>query len=385
MRLGFRGYLVCGCVCAVMFAVILGTVNVVVDPHAAFGEPFFQGLHRYRRLGSRTAKAAALRRAEFEVLVLGSSRSEAGIDTGSAALSGRPTWNASLPGTSLHELEYVWEFAVESKRPELAILFVDLHLFQSASKVSQDFHESLFDPALRGHGHEYFVRQALSGWATRSTVKVLFNWVLGRESEYTPTVRRVTVGVGRQRHRFQAQLTRTVLMSSLLVENGGAGRGSFDILDRIVTSSQARGIRLVLVIPPLHALQLEAVRLMGRWSDFELWKSELVQHLDGSEVPVWDFTGYTGVSAEAVPAEGSPESMQWFIDASHCSPALGDRVLARVLETSVDVDPSFGVLLTRGNVEEHRRRIRLDRERWAESHGEDLRWIEGLYDSLRTP
>jgi hypothetical protein len=142
------------------------------------------------------------------------------------------------------------------------------------------------------------------------------------------------------------------------------------------------------VINPVHAVQLETLRIAGLWPTFEQWKRDVVGLAEkgpGPAIPVWDFTGYEGPPAEPVPPDDDRASrMKWFFECSHFTEALGDRVLSRVLlpaERGTE-DDSFGARLESGSLEAHLDRIRQDREGYASAFPHEVRRVQRVRDEL---
>lgn len=68
----------------------------------------------------------------------------------------------------------------------------------------------------------------------------------------------------------------------------------------LIKESRANNIELLLFISPVHARQLEVIRLSNLYPTFEQWKRDMVkviaedveQHPDKSPIQLWDFSGY---------------------------------------------------------------------------------------------
>jgi hypothetical protein len=60
-----------------------------------------------------------------------------------------------------------------------------------------------------------------------------------------------------------------------------------DLLRDTVFQLQAAGVDVILLLPPLHQYELEAIRQTGRWQAFQDWKQALA-----GIAPYWDYSGY---------------------------------------------------------------------------------------------
>lgn len=92
---------------------------------------------------------------------------------------------------------------------------------------------------------------------------------------------------------------------------------SLQELKTIIQLCRDRHIDLKMFISPIHALELEAIRLSGLWSEMETWKKEVVKI-----IPIWDFSNYNSVNTEAV-----KDDMQYWFSSSHYSKEIGDSIL----------------------------------------------------------
>ncbi len=159
-------------------------------------------------------------------------------------------------------------------------------------------------------------------------------------------------------------------------------------LDAVLALGRERGVPVVLMIPALHAVQLEAMRVAGVWGDFERMKREALAAVrraaaapSPAPAPVlWDFTGYDGPASEPVP--DAPGPLLWFTDSAHPSAALGRVMLARALGREEELEPAlrgFGVRLTEENLEASLAAVRAGREEFVRRRPADAERVAALY------
>jgi hypothetical protein len=166
---------------------------------------------------------------------------------------------------------------------------------------------------------------------------------------------------------------------------------SLDYIRRIVAFCRAAGVDLRIFIAPEHAHQLEITAAIGEWATLETAKRELVallaedaaRHPDAAPIPLWDFSGYSSVTTEAIPESGGRAEMEFYWDSSHFKAIAGDFVLDRLFGLSHprrEVPPDFGVRLTAATIESALARLRADQLAYRRSHPEDVGWIRSLVD-----
>lgn len=133
-----------------------------------------------------------------------------------------------------------------------------------------------------------------------------------------------------------------------------------------------------LLIYPYHAQIMAMFEKAGLWPAFEQWKSMLVHEVQqirrthpGVSVTLWDFSGYSPIQCERIPAQGDfSTSPRWYWEAGHFKAALGDLVLSRMLDggAAQTTPPKFGVALGEQNFGENKLRIARERESCAASY-----------------
>ncbi len=136
----------CGLAAAALTG-LLAAVNVAVDPYLAFSSFSLAGLAPYRG-GSKVHKAELLRRQKYDTLLLGTSRTEVGIDPSSAAWGSATVFDASLPGTNLWQTQRVLAFAMSHAPPRRVVLFADFLMFNGRRASDGQFARSRFEADL---------------------------------------------------------------------------------------------------------------------------------------------------------------------------------------------------------------------------------------------
>jgi hypothetical protein len=170
-----------------------------------------------------------------------------------------------------------------------------------------------------------------------------------------------------------------------------AGETSLDYIRRIVAFCRTQGVDLRIFIAPEHAHQLEITSAIGEWASLENAKRALVQlladdaarHPDAPPIPLWDFSGYSSVTTEALPQSGSRAEMKFYWDSSHFKDIVGDFVLDRLFGLNHprrEVPPDFGVRLTPATIDVMLAQLRVDQLAYRRSHPEDVVWIRSLLD-----
>ena len=110
---------------------------------------------------------------------------------------------------------------------------------------------------------------------------------------------------------------------------------TLDEIRETVDLLKAHGIRLIVFINPIHKTTYLATGL----ETFFLFEKELSRITD-----FYDFSGLNSITT----------NNYYYYETSHYRPKVGTLMLARMLnDSSLKVPADFGVLVTRGNIEQH--------------------------------
>ncbi|MDA0745671.1 MAG: hypothetical protein O2954_04085 [bacterium] len=387
-RLGITYFLVWGTLVFLLLVPVC-VLNICVDPYNVFsGEKRFKGdLYHHAPEFTRRSKAERLRRGGWDVLLFGTSRTEVGFNTLSDSWDDQTVFNAGLNGTNLYEIRYIFDHALAHNRPQLVVLNLSLITFSTNRTTEGDFGESRLNPNL--DYVTYYLKNLFSYQNAEVSLDRFLDDIGPRQYAQMPDTRgtKPLLDPGETRDRFDRNFRRPHFVHPALYNGFNFGVDRLDVVRHIAETCRRENIRLEILFPPVHALQLEVIQLMGVWPEFERMKTEVVHvadraNLTPSEAPaiaVWDFTGYSGLQAEPVPPENEPETrMQWYFESSHFKPELGDRVIARIL--GKDPTSSFGIQLTEHNLASHLAHIQSQRYEYISQFPADISWVERVYE-----
>lgn len=368
--------------------VAVAAFNAVVDPFFAVRGSTADAFALYKEeVKSRTAKMELLRRGENSTVLLGTSRTEVGINPESESFQGEPVFSASLEGGSFYETYKVFQYALKHAPPQRFILFADFVQFSKKRTINMDFEKSRLNAERRSV--EYYLDNLLSWRATKASIDVVTRYAKGWKSPYTLSGHRWGLAEDESLAPTKAMFERIIYR--YLTKPDIYAQYEYDPLrieqlSDIVAACAERDIELYVVLSPVHAVQLEALRTAGLWEIFEQWKRDLVATVTGvagTSVPIYDFTGYSTWTTEAVPAEGIVDGMEWFVESTHFKRELGELVLAKILDRP-NAPEGFGLLLTPENTEASILEMREASLKWAESHQAEVDWVSQIAAKARS-
>lgn len=398
-------------------------LNYAVDPYGLYRRIEVAGFNAVKPksgANGQLVKPYRVIEARPRTLVLGNSRSEAGLDPASALWPDamRPVYNFSLPAsgisTALGNLRHV----LAAGKPGTVILGIDFFDFvtdrrragASRTREPTDLERRYLvtGDGSRNDARDWQVMKdhatvllslntLIDAFVTVGAQRMSDNADLTALGFYPMHEYRRFVRADGQHTMFR-QVETTYLTSYLRLQptiHPDGDRSSPELRDfaAVVSLCRTEGVNLIVFIHPYHAHILESYRAAGLWPLFEAWKRDIVAlleadraaHPDLAPIPLWDFSGYTGITTEAVPPAGDRKTtMQGYWEAGHYNSAVGDLALARMLGSAgVSVPDEFGVRLAPAMLESHLARIRDDRERYAAARAEEVAGIGQLADSLR--
>ncbi|MDE2159470.1 MAG: hypothetical protein KGJ30_11165, partial [Burkholderiales bacterium] len=339
-------------------------------------------------------------RAQARTVILGSSRTDLGLDPTSSAWpqAMRPVFNLSFLGASLTPslvaLRVMVDRTPPAERPHWVVVGLDFESFlsppgvpapaRSAPTVNEMSERvAALDGVDRTPWPAKRIVQdyALASLTLDATVASLDTLVSNRGSggyDLKPTgmysdakMREWTRSDGAAALFAQKnEMMERELGNPKQVLRGTPGGpiAGMDALDALFDLARRNGIALILMIQPPHASYLDRLDDMGYWPDYERWKLALVRHAsrakaEGIDVTLWDFGGYEAYAREPVPPAGDrSREMQWYWDPLHYKSRFGEQMIDAAMgrPTLFPAD----VRLTPGNVEFRLAEVRRERDEY---------------------
>ena len=379
-------------------------INWLVDPYGMLVPPRIEGLNAIKPAfveHLRLTIPYAIERLRPDGLILGTSRAGRGFSTTHPSWHGLKVYNSALPAASIYEMRRLLQHAHAVHPLRRVVLGLDNRVFYQNRDGDGTFSEArlrvdadgrrqfnLFSAQLPDLAASVFSMDALrdslgavrfQGWA-KLTLSERGEWQSTSDDfDHAKGFRAMTLNTFDRYRRYKAD---RFSMSK-----------SIEPLREILRFCYREHIDLRMVIPPSHAWHLEAMRLSGmqdRWDDIKraiaVVNAEVATEVGHNPFPVWDFSGYTGPNIEPVPL-AAPTKMTWYWESVHFKQALGDRVLALVLDDAIE-NPhradSFGQRIDSENMEQHLKRWHENQHKYAESHPDEIETVKSLHEQWRS-
>lgn len=353
----------------------IGLFNIFIDPYGAISSPIFPGINKLKPEQDEQAqlfKALDIMRLKPTTVFIGSSTVMRGLEPTHPGLLDDP--NAYNLGTFAAHIDDVTRYLkyTIANQPKFkrVVIGIDFFMFNGSSKGELGLIKSRQEPifSMQNLLDVIFSLKALE--ASKLTVvsnlqnsDVTPYFVKGRRT-YNPYLSEQPRMLDRFKLVIRGYFTNPAfykdyrLTSSLLTE-----------LRTINDICKQHNLEVKVFISPVHAAQLEAIRVAGLWPVFEQWKREVVQVM-----PVWDFSNYDTIATEPISDE-----MKNFIDSAHYRKEVGDLVLNRLLDYHQQSVPNdFGVLITPANIESHLAKNRSGHEVWAKKNPNVVKLVQDI-------
>jgi hypothetical protein len=386
---------------ALFAACMMGTIagfNYLVNPYGNFDVPripWLNGLQLGFNRQPLLAKSLAVARIRPASVVLGNSRAERAYDPGHPGFTDAPTYNLAVGGADFGEVHRLFLESLATGKLRRVLLAVDF--FDPSPKPSQNFPDvfMLTDESGRLLPWRRWQREAfilLSG-----TASVDSWWSL--RHQYRPEVLHLATGVRAETaweerqlrhqggHRGASLQNESWYLDSNFsdISSPAVERGYRELLqefDDVIALSAQHGIRLDVVINPVHARYNYLYWRIGIWPLYERWKRDLVAAAARSprRVAVWDFSGISECTSEALPRLNDVATrMRWYHETGHFRLRLGNLVLDQVYGNKRSEScPGLGKLLDTETIDGTLAEQRAVLRRWMASHPADVLEIDNL-------
>jgi hypothetical protein len=356
----------------------LASFNLSMDPYAAFGFLRSTKLPQYAGgLGTRIGKAEQICTRTWDILLLGTSRVQMGLDPQHPAFTGKRVYNAGLYGGDFTEIAHAGRVAMERGTKRI-ILCVDLFSFDAEKMSVPDARQSLLNPAI--NPIEYNLANLLSINAAEQSLYTAENFLLHHPGDHYPfglfndpyLIQRH----GRDDWVNQGFYELNISPHARAVRHWRVGAAHLRELADFLDYATRAGIAVDVVQLPMHAIVFERYAAENRWEMYDNWLRDVTKVVDGhnrawpgSQIEFYDFCLHNALTTEAFPAAGATVTrMKWFWDPLHFKKELGNLVLDELMgQPTVEIAPreKFCEMISGQNIEAHLAGLHRDHDAWV--------------------
>lgn len=326
--------------------------NILVDPYGIFRIFDIHGINAVKPFQDNMEqlfKPIALVRYDPEIVIVGSSTSQFGMDPHTVErIGGAKTYNFGIDGPTIWEVEGFLSFALRNSRAREAIVVLDFLMFNAARGRSN----SRFNP---DRMNAQFSFLSLDYFSFRELLRVLFSsatlWDSLRtlfaqtrlpyydERGFSPQTDNRNRLISEGNLAFMFEDSRRVYLN--FHNNSGENyfalseiENSLDAIDSILRSAKKHGVRLNVVLAPVHSQFLSGLRDKGLCPALSSWRQTIrervLKHISlGGQIELHDYI-LDPRNSERVPVKRGID-MRFWSDAYHFSPAYGDEILSAIV------------------------------------------------------
>lgn len=309
--------------------------NLAVDPYGAWGSHLVNPIYRVVKQ-ERVVTPYLLRTARPHTVLLGSSRIWLGMRVEQGERYG--LMNAALSGARIEELCRVASVALHNPDLKRIVWGVDFFAFDRAraglnplfeERISGNFEPRLEDTLLSlsalHDSYEFLARAARGTARMRPTYLAEVPWPMKlvcsdfRANRSKGLVSSAPAEIVQQLYRDVPDYTGYQFSPRLLQQ-----------FRATIAAARARGVDVIMFVPPMSEYELELIRQSGNWDKFQDWKRKLA-----AIGPFWDFSGYNAVASYDL----------FFMHVMHFKTAPGQMVLRIVLQKPAPpCDPASAIV-----------------------------------------
>ena len=322
--------------CSVLFIFMVGMVNYIVNPFLIFQQSALNDSFTYKPEAAtrvRTFKKYQAAQQDFNVLIVGNSRVEMGLDPDSPYFENKHVYNVGVPGLSVPAQIAYANNVIKSNNIETLYVGVDFVDFISLG-VSNFQAFTLGDKKKDDYLSATFSLDALN--ASVMTVLSQNKYASTRTYKgFNPAYDYIPI----LRNEGQSVLT-TQKLSSLAkqIEDKRFYRAGMmanknspiNTLEKAISQWKVSGKKVVLFINPYQDIYYDTLAKEGLSKDLDEWRSIIEKVATNTNSYFYDFTEL-GISHSNL--LNSKNELEYFWEPAHYKKELGEKML-KVMTTS---------------------------------------------------
>ncbi|WP_412971474.1 hypothetical protein [Glaciecola sp. MF2-115] len=316
--------------CSVLFILFVGMINYVVNPFLMFQQTKVNDIFTYKPEAATRVQTFKKYQAEgqnYDVLIVGNSRVEMGLNPDSPYFKDKHVYNAGVPGLSMPAQIAYAKNLVNSNNIETLYVGVDFVDF-----ISREL-PNLEDFKFESNKYDDYLSATFSLDALKASLMTIFN-----QSQYAST--RTYKGfnpakdyIATLQSEGQAVLTSQKLRALFTKIEGTRFhkqelmtnvQSPINVLEKNVNDWVKNGKRVVIFINPYQDLYYDALAKSGLANDFEIWRSAIKKVANNTDSAFYDFTDLGMLHSNMFNEENE---LKYFWEPAHYKKGLGDKML----------------------------------------------------------
>ena len=376
---------------------LVGITNWLVDPFGMYWSPTLNGINEIKpEAGNRSRIIKAYRAIEVspDILIVGNSRVEMGLNPDLPHFATSTVYNQGMPGAKLHmQIDYAKDLINQTPHIKEVIMSIDFLDFligpdelanqRIIDEIPQEYDEHILS---KNSSTTAYVAAQLATYykllfsldALQASVITLIN-----QNDLSSTITPKGFNTansykkiikyegyeplfGQKLDWLQNRLSSRQWI--LFPDPGSFHSPKFAQLHSLITLCKEKDISFKIFINPYHFSYLHALKQAGYWEKFLQWKYALVEFFKQeqlSHISLWDFSLINARTTEKI---GEKEDLQWFWEPAHYKRSYGDTIIELLAGNKASTD--YGVILNEKNinvlVERQDEKLKNTIEQWGQ-------------------
>lgn len=334
-------------------------INVFVDPYDIFATPRLSGVNTYKSDINnfvRTQKALLSERDNFDLVFLGNSRIEMGLNPKLSCLKEYKGVNLGIPGAGLQQqLSVGLNQLFTHPGAKIFVVSLDFVDFLSRNEQPSTFEHQKYNLLkFRDDGEQqlqtYYFEKLNTLYNGTLSLNTLMSSIKTLLSQRETSATRTAYGFNPAFDFLGA--TRNEGVSALFTQKNNDlkakykpgrfhyhARNSveFAALKNFLDQIQAFNSTVYIHTNPFHEEFWRTLEQADLMSDYLHWQQDLKTFLSNyPDIKVWDFSAPSPYIAENGTGNTQTQPLNWFWEPSHYNEALGNQMLATMFEPCAD-------------------------------------------------
>lgn len=359
-------------------------INFWIDPYKIFNAPKIEGINKHQIINKdREANSYNLYSKQFDLIIMGTSRTLVSMNPSSKILNQYKVYNASMYSTNMFEQGKVLNFISEHQNNLKYLIYgVDFLTFSNKRLPKEKFYNSLYNNQITSI--ELISKMLLSSNMLNDSIRTVKKNMTGVENDYY---------IAGYNYKENKTVDHNMLFNKILTNNFLVSRYTYGCyeygLDRLQIFKESINMfakedtKVILFISPMHVRQLIALDNLGLMPEYLNWIRDLaeivgnINNTYNNSVQLWDFSGFNDITMEKIP-ENKNIQMKYYWESSHYKTKVGDMILKRILDKN-EIQYDFGLQLNSINIEEHIDQFLIHKEGYYLHNPDEIEQIKKLY------
>lgn len=405
-----------------IFVLLLGgtvALNYFTDPYLLYGTSRIEGTNKIKPFAgthSRQSKIHLAHKTDLDLLIIGNSRPEMGIDPDHVYFRKHnlKAFNLGQPGSSLSN-QYGYALDILREK-DIKIVFIAVDFMDFITDANKKSDPYVWPPQKNSANNRLkfnwngtdnpgymaqYVKDIYGPLIALGTLKDSILTLFNQRPEasnlhdngFNPALD-MNSATRKEGVKILFNQKTPMIVKSFTSRDwkiytpGYRWSAEFNKLQFLLTYLQAHGIETKIFINPYHMQYLEIIDYSGLSEEFSQWKRQLTKIVattsNNETITLWNFSDPGDyVSEPFIKAGKTP--LKWFWEPAHYRKELGDIMITNMMTTpplSEIIEEPFGYILTPENIETSLIEYTLKLKKYRSGQSEEVTFIKAKYFSL---